>query len=92
VDRLSLARKSTGQRRTEICRGPLVLTMVDQSAREALATEARGSFSAYDVIDALNRLSMSRRRRTVTQVAHASNMAGQSSFLASWMHGPIEWM
>jgi putative transposase len=34
-----------------------VLTVADQYTREALATEARGSFSAHDVIHVLNRLS-----------------------------------
>jgi putative transposase len=37
-----------------------VLTVVDQYTREALATEARGSFSAHDVIDVLNRPSSDR--------------------------------
>ena len=33
-----------------------VPTVVDQYTREALATDARGSSSAHDVIDVLNRL------------------------------------
>ncbi len=37
------------------------LTVVDQCTREALATEARKSFSAHDVIDVLDRLSRSHR-------------------------------
>jgi hypothetical protein len=41
------------------------LTVVDQYTREALATEARGSFSAHDVIDVLNRLSRSHRKPAV---------------------------
>ncbi len=44
-----------------------VLTVVDQYTREALATEARGSFSAHDVIDVLNRLSRSHRKPAVIQ-------------------------
>jgi hypothetical protein len=45
-----------------------VLTVVDRYTREALATEARGSFSAHDVIDVLNRLSRSHRKPAVIQV------------------------
>ena len=41
-----------------------VLTVVDQYTREALATEARRSFSAHDVINVLNRLSRSHRKPT----------------------------
>ena len=45
-----------------------MLTVVDQYTREALATEARGSFSAHDVIEVLNRLSMSHQKPAVIQV------------------------
>ena len=66
-----------------------VLTVVDQYTREALATEARGSFSAHDVIDVLNRLSGSHRKPAVIQVAHASNIGGRSPLRVPWMRGPI---
>ncbi len=45
-----------------------VLAVVDQYTREALATEARGSFSEHDVLDALKRLSRSHRKPAVIPV------------------------
>ncbi len=51
-----------------------MLTVVDQYMREALATAARGSFSAHDVIEVLNRLSRCHRKPAVMQVANAPKM------------------
>ena len=48
-----------------------VLTVVDQYTREALATEARRSFSAHDVIGVLNRLSRYHRKPAMIQVDNA---------------------
>ncbi len=52
-----------------------VLTVVDRYTREALATEARGSVSAHDVIDVFNRLSRSHRRSAVIQVDNGMEFA-----------------
>ncbi len=60
-----MAQESTGQTIAEICRKRRVLTVVDQYTRGALATAARGSFSAHEVIDVLNRLSRSHRKPAV---------------------------
>jgi len=59
-----------------------VLTVVDQFTREALAAEARGSFSAYDVIDVLNRLSRSHRKPAVIQVDDGTEFASRA--LDAW--------
>ncbi len=59
-------------------RGIRVLTVVDQYTREALATEARGSFSAHDVIDVLNRLSRSHRKPAVIQVDNGTEFASRA--------------
>ena len=59
-----------------------VLTVVDQYTREALATEARGSFSAHDVIDVLNRLSRSDRKPAVIQVDNGTEFASRA--LDAW--------
>jgi putative transposase len=61
-----------------------VLTLVDQYTREALATEARGSFSAHDVIDVLNRLSRSHRKPAVIQVDNGTEFA--SCALDAWAY------
>jgi putative transposase len=61
-----------------------VLTVVDQYTREALATEARGSFSAHDVIDVLNRLSRSHRKPAVIQVDNGTEFASRA--LDAWAH------
>lgn len=45
-----------------------VLTLLDQHTRDAMATEVRGSFHFSNVIEALNRLSMSQRNPSVIQV------------------------
>ena len=58
-----------------------VLTVVDQYTREALATEARGSFSAHDVIDVLNRLSRSHRKPAVIQVDNGTEFASRAGCL-----------
>ncbi len=42
-----------------------VLTIVDQHTREAMATEAHGSFSSGNVVEVLNRLSRSHRKPSV---------------------------
>jgi putative transposase len=61
-----------------------VLTVVDQYTREALATEARGSFSAHDVIDVLNRLSKSHRKPAVIQVDNGTEFASRA--LDAWAY------
>jgi transposase InsO family protein len=61
-----------------------VLTVVDQYTREALATEARGSFSAHDVIDVLNRLSRSHRMPAVIQVDSGTEFASRA--LDAWAY------
>jgi len=61
-----------------------VLTVVDQFTREALATEARGSFSAHDVIDVLNRLSRSHRKPAVIQVDNGTEFASRA--LDAWAY------
>jgi putative transposase len=61
-----------------------VLTVVDQYTREALATEARGSFSAHDVIDVLNRLPRSHRKPAVTQVDNGTEFASRA--LDAWAY------
>ena len=61
-----------------------VLTVVDQYMREALATEARGSFSANDVIDVLNRLSRSHREPAVIQVDNGTEFASRA--LDAWAY------
>jgi putative transposase len=61
-----------------------VLTVVGQYTREALATEARGSFSAHDVIDVLNRLSSSHRKPAVIQVDNGTEFASRA--LDAWAH------
>ena len=61
-----------------------VLTVVDQYTREALATEARGSFSAHDVIDVLNRLSRSHRKPAVIQVDNGTEFASRA--LDAWAY------
>ena len=58
--------------------------VVDQYTREALATEARGSFSAHDVIDVLNRLSRSHRKPAVIQVDNGTEFA--SCALDAWAY------
>jgi putative transposase len=55
-----------------------VLTVVDQYAREVLATEARGSFSAQDMIAVLNRLSRSHRKPAVIQVGNGTEFASRA--------------
>lgn len=45
-----------------------LLTVFDQYTREALATEARGSFSTHNVINVLSQLSRSHRKPAVFQV------------------------
>jgi len=55
-----------------------VLTVVDQYTREALATEARGSFSAHDVIDVLTRLSGSHRKPAMIQVDNGTEFASRA--------------
>ncbi len=54
------------------------LTVIDQNTREALATEARGSFSAHDVFDTLNRLSRSHRKPVVIQVDNGTEFASRA--------------
>jgi putative transposase len=54
-----------------------VLTVVDQYTREALVTEAHGSFSAHDVTDVLNRLSRSHRKPAVIQVDNGTEFASR---------------
>jgi len=61
-----------------------VLTVVDQYTREALATEARGSFSAHDVIDVLNRLARSHRKPAVIQVDNGTEFASRA--LDAWAY------
>jgi putative transposase len=61
-----------------------VLTVVDRYTREALATEARGSFSAHNVIDVLNRLSRSHRKPAVIQVDNGTEFASRA--LAAWAY------
>jgi putative transposase len=61
-----------------------VLTVVDQYTREALATEARGSFSAHDVIDVLNRLSRSHRKPAVIQADNGTEFASRA--LDAWAY------
>ncbi len=61
-----------------------VLTLVDQATREALATEARGTFSAHDVIDVLNRLSRLHRTPVVIQVGNGTEFASRA--LDAWAH------
>jgi len=61
-----------------------VLTVVDQYTREALATEARASFSAHDVIDVLNRLSRSHRKPAVIQVDNGTEFASRA--LDAWAY------
>ncbi len=61
-----------------------VLAVVDQYTREALATEARGSFSAHDVIDVLNRLSRSHRMPAVIQVDSGTEFASRA--LDAWSY------
>ena len=61
-----------------------VLTVVDQYTREALATEARGSFSAHDVIDVLNRLSRSHRKPAVIQVDNGTEFTSRA--LDAWAY------
>jgi putative transposase len=58
------------------------LTVVDQYTREALATEARGSFSAHDVIDVLNLLSRSHRKPAVIQVDNGTDFVSRD--LDAW--------
>jgi transposase InsO family protein len=58
--------------------------VVDQYTREALVTEARGSFSAHDVIDALNRLSRSHRNPAVIQVDNDTEFASRA--LVAWAY------
>jgi len=59
-----------------------VLTESDQHTREAPATEARGSFSAHDMIDVLNRLSRSHRKPAVIQVDNGTEFASRA--LDAW--------
>jgi putative transposase len=59
-----------------------VLTEVDQYTRKALATEARGSFSANDVIDVLTRLPRSHRKPAVIQVDNGTEFASRA--LDAW--------
>jgi putative transposase len=59
-------------------RGLRVLTVVDQYTREVPATEARGSFSAHDVIDALDRLWKSHRKPAMTQVDNGTEFASRA--------------
>ncbi len=61
-----------------------VLTVVDQYTREALATEARGSFSAHDVVDVRNRLSRSHRKPAVIQVDNGTEFASRA--LDAWAY------
>jgi putative transposase len=60
------------------------LTVVDQYAREALATGARGSFSSHDVIDVLNRLSRSHRKPAVIQEVNGTEFASRA--LDEWAY------
>ena len=55
-----------------------VLTVVDQYTRETLATEARGTFSAHDMIDVLNRLSRFHRKPAVIQVDNGTEFASRA--------------
>jgi putative transposase len=55
-----------------------VLTVVDQYTREALATEARGSFSAHDVIDVHNGLSRPHRKPTVLRVDNGTESTSRA--------------
>ena len=61
-----------------------VLYVVDQYMREALAAEGRGSFSAHDVIDVLNRLSRSHRKPAVIQVDNGTEFASRA--LDAWAY------
>ncbi len=61
-----------------------VLTVFDQYTREALATEARGSFSAHDVIDVLNRLSRSHQEPAVIHVDNGTKCASRA--LHAWAY------
>jgi putative transposase len=61
-----------------------VLTVVDQYTPEALATEARGSFSAHEVIDVLNRLSRSLRKPAVIRVDNGTELASRA--LVAWAY------
>jgi putative transposase len=61
-----------------------VLTVVDQYTREALATEARRSFSAHDVIGVLNRLSRSHRKPAMIQVDNGSEFTSRA--LDAWAY------
>ncbi len=55
-----------------------MLTVVGQYTREAMASEARGSSSAHDVIDVLNRLSKSHRKPVVIQVDNGMEFASRA--------------
>jgi len=61
-----------------------VLTVVDQYTREALATEARRSFSAHDVIGVLNRLSRSHGKPAMIQVDNGSEFTSRA--LDAWAY------
>ena len=55
-----------------------MLTIVDQHAREAMATEVRGSFHSSNVIEVLNRLSRSHRKPSVIQVENRSEFISRN--------------
>ncbi len=61
-----------------------VLTVVDPYTREALATEARESFAAHDVIDVLDRLSSSHRKPAVIQMDNGTEFASRA--LDAWAY------
>lgn len=61
-----------------------VLTVVDQYTREALATKARGSFTARGVIDVLEHLSRSHRKPQVIQVDNGTEFASRA--LDAWAY------
>jgi putative transposase len=61
-----------------------VLTVVDQYTHEALMTEARGSFSAHDVIDELNRLSRAHWKLAGIQVDNGTEFASHA--LNAWVY------
>ena len=61
-----------------------VLSVVDQYTREALATKARGSFTARGVIDVLEHLSRSHRKPQVIQVDNGTEFASRA--LDAWAY------
>ena len=61
-----------------------LLTVVDQYTREALATKARGSFTARGVMDVLEHLSRSHRKPQVIEVDNGTEFASRA--LDAWAY------